>query len=172
MRKHQHHRKLGDLAGLQRSKARQHQPAFAAVVLRHKEYRCQQHHGKPQQRPCQLMIDVVIHPAGRPHGPDAQRRIQQLGPQVGKGIVPPVQRHGAAGTAQHHQPRPHQRQHQQQKGQIHGRQLPQTPCFWAMCRLYCILFVHFCHLPALLLYAEAPPVIAPEQKSISAAPAP
>ena len=131
MRKHQHHRKLGDLAGLQRSKARQHQPAFAAVVLRHKEHRCQQHHGKPQQRPCQLMIDVVIHPAGRPHGPDAQRRIQQLGPQVGKGIVPPVQRHGTAGTAQHHKAEPHQREHQHQKGQVHGRQTAQRqapPC--------------------------------------------
>ena len=31
MRKHQHHRKFGDLAGLQCAQARQHQPALAAL---------------------------------------------------------------------------------------------------------------------------------------------
>ena len=80
------------------------------------------------------MVDMVIHPAGRPHGPDAQRRIQQLGPQVGKGIVPPVERHGTAGTAQHHKAEPHQREHQHQKGQVHGRQTAQRqapPCVGA-----------------------------------------
>ena len=44
MRKHQHHRKFGDLAGLQCAQARQHQPALAAVVLRHEQHRRQQYY--------------------------------------------------------------------------------------------------------------------------------
>ena len=144
MRKHQHHRKFCDLTGLQGAQPRQHQPPLAAVVLRHEQHRHKQYQRKRQQRPRKPVINMVIHPAGQPHGSDAQRRIQQLRPCVGKGIAPPVQRHGAAGTAQHHQPEAHQREHQHQKGQVHGRQTAQRQ---APPPMGCS-FWHLHHLPS------------------------
>ena len=68
------------------------------------------------------MVHMVVHPAGHPHSKNAQRRIQHLRPGVGKGIAAPVQCHRTAGAAQHHQPKAHQREHQHQKGQVHGGQ--------------------------------------------------
>ena len=122
---HQHHRKFGDLAGLQCPQPRQHQPPLAAVVLRHKEHCHQQNQRNAQKRPGQFVEDVVVHPAGKAHARNAHGRIQQLGPQVGKGVAPPVEGHCPRRTAQHHQPKAHQRKHQHQKGQVHGGQCSQ-----------------------------------------------
>ena len=117
---HQHHRELCDLAGLQSAQPRDDQPPLAAVVLGHEEHRRQHHQRQPQHRPCQLVEDVVVHPAGQPHAAQPQRRIEQLRPQVGPRIPPPVEGHGAGRTGQHHQPEAHQREHQDQKRQVHA----------------------------------------------------
>jgi hypothetical protein len=122
VREHQHHRKLRDLAGLQRAQAGEHDPALAAVVFRH-----EQHHHQPGQRhgedgPRQLVEDVIIHPAGHAHGRQPQRRVQQLRADISVGVVAAIQRHGIAGAVQHDQPKAHQREHQQQKWQV-GRAL-------------------------------------------------
>ena len=123
--KHQHHRKFCDLAGLQGAQPRQHQPPLAAVVLRHEQHRRQQEQRNAQKRPRQFVEDVVIHPAGKAHPGDAQRRIEQLRAEIGESIAPPVERHGPRCAAQHHQPKAHQRDHQHQKRQVRRRQSPQ-----------------------------------------------
>ena len=123
--KHQHHRELCDLAGLQGAEPRDDQPPLAAVVLRHEEHRRQQYQRQPQQRPRQLVEDMVIHPAGQPHPAEPQRRVEQLRPQIGPGVAPPVERHGTGRAGQHHQPEAHQREHQDQKRQVHAGQRTQ-----------------------------------------------
>ena len=75
MAEHQHHREFGNFAGLQRAQPGQHQPALAAVVLRHKEHGHQQNEGESQQRPGQLMENMIIHPAGQPQAHQPQRRV-------------------------------------------------------------------------------------------------
>ena len=125
VRKHQHHRKFCDLAWLQGTHPRQHQPPFAAVVFRHKKHHRKQHQRDPQQRPGQFVENVIVHPAGQPQPRNAHGSVEQLGAQVGKGIAPPVKGHRPRRTAQHHQPEPHQREYQHQKRQVHGRQSPQ-----------------------------------------------
>ncbi len=72
---------------------RQHQPPFAAVVLRHEQHRCQQDQRNGQQRPRQLVKDMVIYPAGQPHPGNAHGRIKHLRPQIRPGVAPPVERH-------------------------------------------------------------------------------
>ena len=90
---------------------------------------------------------MVVHPACHPHGPDAQRSIQQLRPQVGKSIAPPVQRHCTAGTAQHYKAKAYQREHQHQKRQVHGWQMPQRQA--ALCMGSS--FVHPYHLRSFIV---------------------
>ena len=124
MAEHQHHRKLGDLAGLQRAKARQHQPALAAIVFRHKQHQHQQHQRKRHQRPCQPVIDVVIHLRGRPHSRQPHSRIQKLRADIGIGIAPAVNAHGVAGAEQCDQPKAQKREHQNEKRHIRCRILP------------------------------------------------
>ena len=63
---------------------------------------------------------AVIHPAGQPHAAQPQRRIEQLRPQVGPRIPPPVEGHSAGRAGQHHQPEAHQREYQDQKRQVHA----------------------------------------------------
>ena len=122
--KHQHYRKFCDLTGLQGAQPRQHQPPLAAVVLRHEQHRRQQEQRNAQKRPRQFVEDVVIHPAGKAHPGDAQRRIEQLRAEVGEGIAPSIERHSPRCAAQHHQPKAHQREHQHQKRQVRRRQRP------------------------------------------------
>ena len=120
--KHQHDSKFCNLTGLKRSQSGQDEPAFAAVILGHEKHRRQQNQRKCQQRPCQFMKDVVIHPAGEPHADQPQRGIQQLRPEIGKGVAAPVEGHGVGRAVQHHQTEAHKGQHQHQKRQVHRRQ--------------------------------------------------
>ena len=53
--------------------------------------------------------------------------IHILRPQVGPRIPPPVEGHSAGRTGQHHQPEAHQREHQDQKRQVHAGQRTQDP---------------------------------------------
>ena len=102
--KHQHHREFCDLAGLQGTQPRQHDPPLAAVVLRHKQHYREQNQRQTQHRPGQLVPNVVVHQAGRVHGRHAQRRKQQLRPDVGVGVAAAVQCHRISGRKQHDQP--------------------------------------------------------------------
>ena len=92
MGKHQHHRKFCDLAGLQRAQPGQHDPPFAAIVLRHKENDRQQRQRQGQHRPGQPVPDMVVHQTGCVHGCHPQRRKQQLRADVGVSIAAAVER--------------------------------------------------------------------------------
>ena len=124
--KHQHYRKLCDLAGLQGAEPRDDQPPPAAVVLGHKQHRRSNISDSPAAA-MPACEDMVIYPAGQPHPAESQRRVEQLRPQIGPGVAPPVERHGAGRTGQHHQPEAHQREHQDQKRQVHAGQRTQDP---------------------------------------------
>ena len=127
MGKDQHHRKLGDLAGLQGAKAGQHDPAFAAVVFRHEKYHRQKYQRQAHQRPGQFVPDMVIHQRSQIHGHHPQCCKQQLGADVGEGISPAIERHRIPGREKHHQTQPHQQQQNGQKRQVQPRQAAHPP---------------------------------------------
>ena len=98
------------------SQPRHHQPAFAAVVLRHKQHRRQQHQRKGQQWPCQRGRggNPPGWPATAPPAPAPHTAAGAAG--EAQRVAPAVKSHGAGCVRQHHQPKAHQREHQDQNG--------------------------------------------------------